>query len=282
VGDRASARSRRGRSLRLRLPGSQRTQTPNLLVVLREFLTEMAVGTLAGLGGAYVVVRVLRKIRLENEALYPALALVLAVLLYSATAFAHGSGFLAVFIAGLALGDARAPYKREIERFHSSLASLAELTVFVALGLTVTVATPNGRIWLEGVVLFLTLGLVARPFAIAVFLAPFRLRLGERAFIAGSGLKGAVPILLAAFAVLDHVDSAGRVYGIVFVVVLLSVVGQGSFVPFVATTFRVPCVETQRSPGKCRCEWKNSHTRRASSSSSPNPAPKAPSSASYR
>jgi cell volume regulation protein A len=218
-----------------------------LLVVIREFAIEMAVGTLAGLGGAYVVVRVLRQIRLENEALYPILALVLAVLLYSATAFAHGSGFLAVFIAGLALGDARAPYKHEIERFHSSLASLAELTVFVALGLTVAVATLNGRIWLEGVVLFLTLALVARPFSTAVCLAPFRLRPGERAFIAWSGLKGAVPILLAAFAVLDHVESGSRVYGIVFVVVLLSVVGQGTFVPFVAAKCKVP---VRRKPAR--------------------------------
>jgi cell volume regulation protein A len=212
----------------------------SLLVVFREFAIEMAVGTVAGFGGAYVVAWVLRQVRLENEASYPILALVLAVLLYGVTAAAHGSGFLAVFIAGLALGDARAPYKHEIERFHSSLASLAELTVFVALGLTVTVATLNGRIWLEGVVLFLALALLARPFAVAVFLAPFRLRLGERAFIAWSGLKGAVPILLAAFAVLAHVDSASRVYGIVFVVVLLSVVGQGTFVPFVATKFKVP------------------------------------------
>ena len=215
-------------------------ENSSLLVVLREFAVEMAVGTATGVAGAYLLVWLLRRIALENEALYPVLALVLAVLLYGVTALLHGSGFLAVFIAGILLGDVRAPYKREIERFHNSLASLAELTVFVALGLTVTVATLNGRTWVEGLVLFLAVAVVARPLAVAAFLAPFELRNGERVFIAWCGLKGAVPILLAAFALIDHVKNAGHVYGIVFIVVLLSVVGQGTLVPQVAAILKVP------------------------------------------
>lgn len=212
----------------------------SLRVVLREFAIEMAVGTVAGLVGSYVLVWLLRRISLENEALYPVLALVLAVLLYAATALLHGSGFLAVFIAGIVLGDARAPYKREIERFHTSLASLAELTVFVALGLTVTVATLDGRTWVEGLVLFLAVAFLARPLVVATLLSPFQLRRGERAFIAWSGLKGAVPILLAAFALIDHVSDASHVYGLVFVVVLLSVVVQGTLVPQIAATLKIP------------------------------------------
>jgi potassium/hydrogen antiporter len=212
----------------------------SLLVVLREFGIEMAVGAATGVIGAFLMLWLLRKINLANDGLYPVLILMLAGLLYGATALAHGSGFLAVFIAGLVLGDARAPYKAEIERFHTSLAGLAELTVFVALGLTVTLSSLGGRIWLEGVVLLLALALLARPLAVAAFLAPFRLRPGERVFIAWSGLKGAVPILLAAFAVLEHVEGASHVYGLVFVVVLLSVVTQGTLVPLVAATLKVP------------------------------------------
>jgi cell volume regulation protein A len=208
--------------------------------VLGEFALEMAVGGSIGLAGAWLLVRLLRRIRLENESLYPVLALVLAVLLYGVAAVAHGSGFLAVFIAGLVLGDARAPYKQEIERFHSSLASLAELTVFVVLGLTAAVATLDGRTWLDGIVLFLALAVLIRPAVVAVFLAPFTMHRGERAFIAWSGLKGAVPILLAAFALLDHVGDSARIYGIVFVVVLLSVAGQGTFVPLVAKRLGIP------------------------------------------
>jgi potassium/hydrogen antiporter len=212
----------------------------SLLVVLREFGIEMAIGTAAGLLGALVMVWLLRKIDLANAGLYPVLALVLAGLLYGVTAIAHGSGFLAVFIGGVVLGDAHAPYKVEIERFHTSLASLAELTVFVALGLTIALSSLSGRIWLEGLVLVLALSLLARPLAVATFLAPFRLRRGERAFIAWSGLKGAVPILLAAFVVLEGIEGAAHVYGLVFVVVLLSVVVQGTLVPRAARTLKVP------------------------------------------
>jgi potassium/hydrogen antiporter len=220
----------------------------SLLVVLREFAIEMAIGTAAGLAGAYLFVRILRGIQLKNETLYPVFALVLAGLLYGVTALAHGSGFLAVFILGLVLGNAQAPYKREIERFHTSLATLAELTVFVALGLTVTASSLSGETWVQGVVLLVGLALLARPLTVAATLGPFRLRKGERAFIAWSGLKGAVPILLAAFALLDHIDGAGHVYGLVFVVVLLSVLGQGTFVPFVAAKCGVPIRERASLP----------------------------------
>jgi potassium/hydrogen antiporter len=220
----------------------------SLLVVLREFAIEMAIGGAAGLVGAYLFVRVLRRIQLKNETLYPVFALVLAGLLYGATALAHGSGFLAVFIFGLVLGNAQAPYKREIERFHTSLATLAELTVFVALGLTVTATSLSGKTWVQGVVLLLGLALLARPLTVATMLAPFRLRTGERMFIAWSGLKGAVPILLAAFALLDHIDGAAHVYGLVFVVVLLSVLGQGTFVPLVAAKCNVPIRERAALP----------------------------------
>ena len=85
------------------------------------------------------------------------LALVLALVLYGATSVAHGSGFLAVFLAGLAVGDARLPYKSAIERFQASLAGLAELVVFLALGATVRLSDLGGRDWLEGLVLFAVL-----------------------------------------------------------------------------------------------------------------------------
>jgi cell volume regulation protein A len=95
----------------------------SLVVVVREFAVEMAIGAAVGLAGAYALVRTLRRVRLSSQGLYPVLTLVLAGLLYGLAAMAHGSGFLAVFIAGLVLGDARTPYKSEIERFHGSLPS---------------------------------------------------------------------------------------------------------------------------------------------------------------
>jgi len=148
-----------------------------------------------------------------------------------------------VFIAGLFVGSAGMPYKDELERFHGSLAALAELVVFVALGLTVSIGSLSGRVWLEGILLALLIAFFARPLVVAATLAPARFRWAERAFVAWSGLKGAVPILLAAFAVLGQVSDAERVYGIVFVVVLVSVVGQGTLVPLVAKTLGIPMRE---------------------------------------
>jgi cell volume regulation protein A len=218
------------------------------LVVVREFVVEMSIGAAMGLAATGVFLVALRRVRLPTESLYPLLALALAGALYGATSLAHGSGFLAVFIAGIVLGDARAPFKGEIERFHGALATLAELVVFVALGLTVSIGSLAGETWFQGIVLALVLAFVVRPLVVAGFLVGARLRLAERAFIAWSGLKGAVPILLAAFAVLGGAPDADLVYGIVFVVVLLSVAGQGTLVPLVARTLAIPMHERAAFP----------------------------------
>jgi cell volume regulation protein A len=217
-------------------------------VVVREFAVEMGIGTAMGLAGARALLPLVRRLRLPAEGLYPVLALALAGLLYSGTSLLHGSGFLAVFIAGLVLGDARLPYKGEIERFHGSLATLAEIVVFIALGLTVSFGSLSARVWVDAALLLLVLALVARPLVVALTLARARLRRTERVFIAWSGLKGAVPILLAAFAVLGGVAGAESVYGIVFVVVLLSVVCQGTLVPFIARSLRIPMHERPLRP----------------------------------
>ena len=209
-------------------------------VVVREFAIEMSIGAALGLLGAFVLIPLLRVLRLPSEGLYPVLALVLAGALYGVTALAGGSGFLAVFVAGLFVGDARAPYKGEIERFSSALAGLAELVVFVALGLTIDISGLSGRVWLDGIVLALVLALLARPLVVLLTLGLARLSWAERAFITWSGLKGAVPILLAAFAVLRDVAGSDHVYGVVFVVVLISVVGQGTLVPRVARALAIP------------------------------------------
>jgi potassium/hydrogen antiporter len=211
-----------------------------VLVILREFAVEMAVGTAIGLVGALLIVALLRRVRLGADALNPVLALALAGALYGVTGLAHGSGFLAVFIAGLVLGDSRSPYKDEIERFHGALAVLAEIGAFVALGLVVSFGALTLGNWIEGLLLLLVLAFVARPLVVATTLAPFSLRRNEVVFVAWSGLKGAVPILLAAFAVLAEVDDARKLFDIVFVVVLVSVVGQGTLVPWVARALDIP------------------------------------------
>jgi cell volume regulation protein A len=215
----------------------------SLLVLARELAVEMSIGVALGVAGGVAFVPLLRRIRLPSASLSPVLALSLAGALYGTTALARGSGFLAVFIAGLFVGEAEGQFKHEVARFHGSLAALAELVVFVGLGLTVSIGSLSGGVWVDGAIIAGIVGLLVRPVVVMALLAPARLRLGERAFIAWSGLKGAVPILLAAFAVLADVTGAGRVYGLVFVVVLVSVVGQGTLVPLAARALRVPMRE---------------------------------------
>ena len=210
-------------------------------VVVREFAVEMAVGLAIGVVGAFVLIQAVRRIELPNPALYPLRTLAAAGVIYGVTAVAHGSGFLAVFVAGILIGDADLPEKRYVERFHTSLASLAEIVVFVALGLTVNnIALGDRSVWLDALLLSALLAFVARPLVVAPLLWPARLRVGERLFVMWSGLKGAVPILLAAFALLEHVDSAERIYGIVFVLVAFSVLVQGATIPFVAARLGIP------------------------------------------
>jgi cell volume regulation protein A len=200
-----------------------------------EFLVQMSLGLVVGVAGAALLIPFMRRVSLPDEGLYPLRALGAAGVIYGLASVAGGSGFLAVFIAGLALGDLDVPFKAEIRRFHIALSSLAEIVMFVALGLTVNFGDLTANdVWLDGLLLAMLLAFIARPFVVIPLLLRTRMRTGERIFIAWGGLKGAVPILLAAFAILAEVDDARRLYEIVFVVVLFSVVVQGSSLSFAA------------------------------------------------
>jgi cell volume regulation protein A len=210
-------------------------------IVVSEFLVEMSLGLAVGVGGAFLLLPVMRRVRLTAPALYPIRVLAGAGIIYGLAAVIGGSGFLAAFVAGLVLGDAAAPRKGEIEGFLSSLAGLAEIAAFVALGLTIGLGDiASNETWVDGVVLAVVLAFVARPVALLPLLLASRLTRGERLFIAWAGLKGAVPILLGALALLSGIEGAEELYGIVFIVVLFSVVVQGASVPFVARRLRIP------------------------------------------
>ncbi len=217
-------------------------------IVVREFAVEMSVGLAVGVAGAWVVLESLRRIHLANPALYPLRSLAAAGVIYGVASVAHGSGFLAVFVAGILIGDADYPRRDDVERFHTSLASLAEVVVFVALGLSVNEVNLE-PVWTDAILIALLLAFVARPLATAPLLVPLRLDWGERVFVMWSGLKGAVPILLAAFALLQGAGGAERIYAIVFVVVAFSVIFQGGSVPFAARKLGVPMRIVYREPG---------------------------------
>ena len=217
------------------------TDDGSFWTVVREFVVEMAGGLAVGIGAAALLLPLLRRFPLPEPGLYPLRVLAAAGVVYGAATVVHGSGFLAVFVAGVLIGDARVPRKREIRSFHSSLASLAEITAFVALGLTIDLSeVVSTGIWADGLLLAVLLGFLIRPLVVGALLLPVSLDPGERLFVMWSGLKGAVPILLAALAVIAGVEYGTEIYRIVFVVVLFSVLVQGSLLPFVAKRLRVP------------------------------------------
>jgi len=216
--------------------------------VIWEFVVEMVVGLAVGVAGAYALVLLMRHVSLPSAGLYPIRTLAAAGVIYGLASVAHGSGFLAVFVAGLIVGDIRAPYQQDVERFMTSLSSVAEIAVFVALGLTIDLASFDQSWWLNGIVLAVLLALLIRPVVVAVLLVPARLRLGERVFVMWGGLKGAVPIFLAAFALLAAVEDADQIYAIVFVVVALSVLVQGTTIPLAASILNVPMRVIEQEP----------------------------------
>ncbi|WP_051276968.1 cation:proton antiporter [Marmoricola sp. URHB0036] len=217
--------------------------------IAAEFLLQMAVGAVVGVLGGQALLWFMRHVPLPEEGLYPLRTLACALALFGVATLAHGSGFLAVFVAGILIGDARAPYKREIEHFHSGLSSLAEIVAFVALGLTVDLGVlAHTEVWVPGVALALVVSLVIRPVVVGPLLAGSGLQRNEKRFLMFAGLKGAVPLLLGSFILSEHIDDAERLYGMVVIVVVLSVVGQGSLVPTVARLLKVPMREVEPEP----------------------------------
>ena len=192
-------------------------------IVVRTFTLQMGVGLVAGLAGGFVGHRFGRAGIVRMSALIAAVFLAADV--------AHGSGFLAVFVMGLAVGDIDSDSPRLLDR----LSSLAEIVAFITLGLTIHISGIDGGRWLEGLALAAFVALLARPLIAGALLSTVHLRHGERLFVIWGGLKGAVPILLATFALRHHVHDAQRIYETVFVVVLASVVVQGGTIPWAAT-----------------------------------------------
>lgn len=208
---------------------------------LREFVLEMVIGAAVGLIGGRGLAFLMRRVPLPTGALHPIRTLLVAGVVFGLGTVLHGSGFLAVFIAGIVVGDLRAPYKAEIVRFHSSLASMAEMTAFGLLGMTVSFsALADPRVWAVGLAIGAIAAVVVRPVLVGLLLLGVDLSRGERLFVMWAGLKGAVPILLGTYLLSASVTDPTRLYQIVVVVVVFSVVVQGGSVPSAARRLGVP------------------------------------------
>jgi cell volume regulation protein A len=194
---------------------------------------KLALGLAVGAAVGWLAIRVFRRIRLETAGLYPVTSLTTAALAYGVAELVHGSGFLAVYLAALALGSAPIPAKRTVTAFHEGLAWVAQVGLFLTLGLLVF-PSQLGDVALKGTVLALILTLVARPVAVAIATGPFGFAIREQAALGWAGLRGAIPVVLATFPVIAGVPGSLEFFNIVFFAVLVSTVLQGTTFTLVA------------------------------------------------
>ncbi|NJM13521.1 MAG: potassium/proton antiporter [Synechococcaceae cyanobacterium SM1_2_3] len=193
--------------------------------VVTHFIQQMGIGGAAGLGGGWGLAWLINRIAL-TPGLYPLLAFSGALLIFGATAVAGGSGYLAVYLAGLMLGNRPLQSVNNIRRFHDGLAWLSQIGMFLILGLLVT---PHRLppLALSSLLIAAVLILAARPVAVALCLLPFRFAWREQLFVCWVGLRGAVPIILALFPWLAGLEHYRLYFDVAFFVVLLSLVIQG-------------------------------------------------------
>ncbi len=200
-------------------------------------VTQMGLGALAGVAGGWVLARLLARLRLA-EGLYALLIVSGGLMIFSATNAIDGSGFLAIYLAGLVVGNKRCHATEHVLRVMDGLAWLAQAGMFLILGLLVTPShLLDNAGYALGMALFLML--VARPLAVWSGLLPFHFARNEVAYISWVGLRGAVPIVLAIYPVMMGVPNSILLFDVAFAVVLVSLLVQGATVPMAARLFRV-------------------------------------------
>ncbi len=202
-------------------------QQPDLLAAAAalEFVQQLGLGAAFGALGGLALAGLINRINL-TPGLYPLLALGGGLAIFGGAAVLGGSGFLAVYLAGLIVGNRRLQAAQNIRRFHDGFAWLAQITMFVVLGLLVT-PSELLPVAAQGLLAAAVLILIARPVAVFACLAPFRFPWREQLFISWVGLRGAVPIILGLFPLLAGIEQAELFFNVAFFVVLVSLVVQG-------------------------------------------------------
>jgi potassium/hydrogen antiporter len=219
-------------------PGSETVWT-----VAGDVVLEISVGAIVGVVIGRAARARMDRLRLPAPGLYPVYTIGVAFLAFGLASVIHGSGFLAVYAAGVSLGGGSMPYRAAVRRVHDALGWLAQIVMFLLLGLLVT---PSRLPGVAGVSLAVALALafVARPLVAAVCLSPFRLPRSEIAYVGWVGLRGAVPIVLATIPVLSSAPQALLLFDIVFFVVVVGSLLPGATLGRVTRWFRVQSART--------------------------------------
>jgi cell volume regulation protein A len=204
-------------------------------LVLYELAAGALVGALVGLGGAWI----LRRVALPASGLYPITVLAFCVLSYSGTAALHASGFAAVYVTALWLGNSELPHRASTRSFAEGFGWLAQIGLFIMLGLLVSPGSIDGTDVIGGIVAGATLTLIARPVSVFLCAVPLRVPWPEQGFMALAGLRGAVPIVLATIPLAERVDRAEDLFNLVFVMVVVLTVLTAPALPALATLLGV-------------------------------------------
>ncbi|MFE9174206.1 potassium/proton antiporter [Streptomyces kebangsaanensis] len=207
-------------------------------VLVGEIVLELAIGAAIGLTVGWLGSWALRHVALPASGLYPIAVMSIAVAAYALGALAHGSGFLAVYLAAMVLGNAKLPHWPATRGFAEGLGWIAQIGMFVLLGLLVTPHELVDDIW-PALVIGLVLTVIARPLGVVASLLPFRVPWREETLMSWAGLRGAVPIILATIPMVNGVDATHRIFNIVFVLVVVYTLLQGPTLPWLARKLRL-------------------------------------------
>ena len=207
-----------------------------------QFVIGGALGYLLGKGAVWFI----NKLQLPNTSLYPIIAFGLIFLVYSLTDVCHGNGFLAVYIAGIVMGNSRLGFKREITTFLDGVTWLCQIVLFLILGLLVN---PHEMVTvaLAGTLIGIFMIVIARPLSVMLCLLPFKhINFKSRLFVSWVGLRGAAPILFATYPIIANIEGANIIFNIVFFVTILSLIVQGTTLSTIAQALDISEPEPEK------------------------------------
>ncbi len=207
---------------------------PNYWIVAGTLLLQLGIGALAGFVLGRLSVKIINNLKIGNDSLYPILVFTFCIFIYAVTYFANGNGFLAVYIAGLVIGNSKFVHKRSSLNFFDGLAWMFQLIMFLTLGLLV-----NPRellpIMVPGLIISFLMIFFTRPLTVMLCLLPFRkMQIRDKLYVSWVGLRGAVPIIFAIFPLVENVPHARLIFNIVFFCTLISLIVQGTSLPQIA------------------------------------------------
>ena len=207
--------------------------------IIGSFIIQFLVGAAAGYILGKLAILILNKINIDNQSLYPILLLSFVFFTFAITDLLRGNGYLAVYIAGMMVGNHKITFRKEIATFMDGLTWLFQIIMFLMLGLLV-----NPHEMIEVAVVALLIGVfmivIGRPLSVFLCLLPFRkITLKSRLFVSWVGLRGAVPIIFATYPVVANVEGSNMIFNIVFFITIVSLIVQGTSVSFVARSLHL-------------------------------------------